>query len=59
MRLLMGMVRIKTSITLEKQFLAWVEKKIEEKIFASRSHAIEYALKKLMDQEKEERRKKL
>ena len=53
MCLLVGMVRIKTSITLEKKFLDWIERKMEEKIFASRSHAIEYALKKLMDRNEE------
>jgi len=53
-----GMVRIKTSVTLEKKFLDWIQKKIEDKIFASRSHAVEYALKQLMDQEREGRQGK-
>ena len=45
--------RVKTSITMDKKFLEWIQKKIEERIFASKSHAIEYAIKKLMDQERE------
>lgn len=46
------LVRVKTSITMDREFLKWVERKIKEKIFASRSHAIEYAIKKLMEEEK-------
>ena len=56
--LCVGMVRIKTSITLEKKFLDWIKQKMEDKVFASRSHAVEYALKQLMDRESEERRRK-
>ena len=47
------MPRVKTSITMDKKFLEWIQEKIEERIFASKSHAIEYAIKKLMDRERE------
>ena len=38
---------------MDKKFLEWIQEKIEKRIFASKSHAIEYAIKKLMDQERE------
>ncbi len=37
----------KTSITLDSQLQLWVQKKIQEKKFASVSHAVEYALAEL------------
>jgi Arc/MetJ-type ribon-helix-helix transcriptional regulator len=37
----------KTSVSLDTELLAWIEKKIKEKKFASVSHAVEYALEKL------------
>jgi len=46
------MVRVKTAITLEKEFLDWIDSKIKEGIFASRSHAIRYALIQLMKTKK-------
>jgi len=39
------------SIALEKNQLEWIDKKIEKRIFANRSHAIQYAIQKLMDEE--------
>jgi len=48
------LVRVKTSITMDKEFLEWIKEKIEERVFASKSHAIEYAVKKLIDQEKKQ-----
>jgi len=42
------LVRVKTSITMDKAVLEWVRGRIEEGVFASKSHAIEYALKRLM-----------
>lgn len=46
--------KIKTSITLDKDLLEWIDKLIEKKRFASRTHAIEYALQRLREQEKKE-----
>ena len=37
----------KTSVSLDTELLAWIEKKIKEKKFASVSHAVEYALEEL------------
>ena len=45
-------VRIKTSVTLEKELLEWMDEKIKRGIYASRSHAIRYALMELMKREK-------
>jgi len=44
------LARSRVSVTIDKKFLDWVDKMIEEKIFANRSHAFEYALKRLMDE---------
>jgi Arc/MetJ-type ribon-helix-helix transcriptional regulator len=46
------MSKRKTSVTLDEETLAWVEQKIEEKQFASVSHAVEYAIQQLRKQEK-------
>ena len=41
----------KTSISLDEELLEWISNKIEEKKFASVTHAIEYALEKLRKEE--------
>jgi len=46
--------KVKTSIALDEDLLAWIEKMIERKRFASRTHAVEYALQRLREQEHEE-----
>lgn len=46
--------KIKTSIGLDEDLLAWVDGMIERKRFASRTHAIEYALQRLREQQEEE-----
>jgi Arc/MetJ-type ribon-helix-helix transcriptional regulator len=45
------MTKKKTSISLNDGLLEWVQQKIEEKRFASVTHAIEYALEKLRKEE--------
>jgi metal-responsive CopG/Arc/MetJ family transcriptional regulator len=37
------------TITIEKELLAWIDKKIEDKTFANRSHALEYLIKRKME----------
>ena len=39
------------TVTIDPELLKWVEKQIEDKRFASFSHAIEFALAKLMKEE--------
>jgi len=44
--------KLKTSVALDKDLLAWIDTQVEKKRFANRSHAVEYALQKLRDDEK-------
>jgi Arc/MetJ-type ribon-helix-helix transcriptional regulator len=37
---------------MDRAVLRWIQGKVEEGVFASRSHAIEYAVRQLMRQEK-------
>jgi Arc/MetJ-type ribon-helix-helix transcriptional regulator len=46
--------KVHTSITLDGELLKWIDKEIERKRFATRTHAIEYALQRLREREKEE-----
>ncbi|MCK4818309.1 hypothetical protein KA005_21240 [bacterium] len=48
------MAKIKTSIALDDKLLKWVDKNIENKRFANRTHAIEYALQQLVESDKSE-----
>ena len=41
--------RIKTSVALDEDLLLWIDKMVETKRFANRTHAIEYALQKLRE----------
>jgi Arc/MetJ-type ribon-helix-helix transcriptional regulator len=42
--------KLKTSVALDKNLVAWVDKMVDAKRFATRTHAIEYALQKLREQ---------
>jgi len=48
------MIKKKTSVSLDEETLEWIKKKIEEKRFASVSHAVQYALEKLREKEASE-----
>ena len=48
-------MRIKTSITLERELLEWMDEKIGKGVYASRSHAIRFALMQLMEADKRKR----
>lgn len=48
----MGKERI--TITVDKELLDFLDKKISEKIFANRSHGLEYLIKQRMEAEKSE-----
>lgn len=41
---------IKTSVSLDEETAKWIDKQIKKRIFASRSHAVEFAIRKLMDE---------
>ena len=42
------------TVTLDKELLNWLDKKISDKTFANRSHGLEFLMKKRMDDEKED-----
>jgi len=50
-------VKSTVSITVDREVLRWISYKVEEKVFASRSHAFEYAVTQLMKNEKPSRGK--
>ena len=39
------------TITIEKDLLEWLDKKVESKIFANRSHGFEYLIKRKLEEE--------
>ncbi len=41
------------TITVRKDLLAWLDERIERRIFANRSHGIEYLLRQKLEEEKE------
>jgi metal-responsive CopG/Arc/MetJ family transcriptional regulator len=47
------MVRERVSITLPKEVLEWIDKKIEARIYANRSHAIEVLILEAIKKEKQ------
>ena len=47
-----GLVKSITCITMDRKVLEWIERKVDEGVFASRSHAVEYAVRQLMRQER-------
>lgn len=51
------MAKTRCQVTLRKEIVEWVDKEVEKLRFASRSHAVEYALLQLMKQEKEKKKK--
>lgn len=46
--------KVKTSVSLDEDLLFWIDEMVKIKRFANRTHAIEYALQRLREQEKEE-----
>ena len=48
------MPRIRVFATIREDVLNWVDEQVERARFRNRSHAIEYALIKLMETEKKE-----
>jgi len=37
-----------TSIYMDRDVLQWIDERVKERVFASRSHAFEYAMRQLM-----------
>ena len=46
------MAKSVVSITVDRDVLRWISDKVEEGMFASRSHAFEYSVRQLMKREK-------
>ena len=44
--------KTKTSVTLSEEIIKWIDEQINTKRFASRSHAVEYCVNKVMKKEK-------
>jgi metal-responsive CopG/Arc/MetJ family transcriptional regulator len=44
------------TITLDKDLLNWIDKKIDDKTFANRSHGFEYVIKRAMDNDTSEKK---
>jgi metal-responsive CopG/Arc/MetJ family transcriptional regulator len=42
------------TITIDKELLDWIDKKVEERIFASRSHGLEFLINHAIKEEKNE-----
>ena len=47
------------TITLDKELLGWLDKKIGEKVFANRSHGFEFLIVAMIREEKSEQEKKI
>ena len=46
--------KIKTSIAIDQDLILWIDQMVKKKRFANRTHAVEYALQRLKEQEAEE-----
>ena len=51
------MVRVPTSITLPKESLEWLDKKVQSRVYANRSHAIEVLILEAMKGQEENKGK--
>ena len=40
------------TITVDKELLGWIDEKVSSRIFANRSHGIEFLIKKKMENER-------
>lgn len=47
------LMKERITITIDKEFLKWLDEKIDDKTFANRSHGFEFLIKKRMDEEDE------
>jgi len=47
------MKKRKVTITVDEEIIRWIEKQIARKRFASISHAVEYAVTRLIESEKD------
>jgi Arc/MetJ-type ribon-helix-helix transcriptional regulator len=45
----MGVVKVKVTASIKEDLVNWIDKEIDKSRFASRTHAVEYALTKLKE----------
>lgn len=48
------MAKMRLQVTVREDIVKWVDNEVKKLRFASRSHAIEYALQQLMEKKKKE-----
>ena len=48
------MAKIRVYATIREDLVKWVDKQVDKLRFANRSHALEYAIKQLMEKENRE-----
>jgi len=46
-------VKERITVTLDKELLMWLDKKINDKVFANRSHGLEFLIKRKMEEDHE------
>ena len=44
--------KIKTSLSIDRELIRWMDGQISEKRFATRTHAVEFALQNLINEER-------
>ena len=49
------MVRRKIAVSIDQELVKWIDMQVESKRFRNRSHAVEWALAKLREEEKKKR----
>lgn len=49
-----SMVKERVSLTIRKELLEWIDKKVDELVYASRSHAVESLILEAMKKERKE-----
>jgi len=50
------LAKINTSVRMDREILHWIDMRVKDRIFSSRTHAFEYALRQLMKKEALQRR---
>lgn len=48
-RFCMGVAKIKVTASIKEDLVDWIDKEVDKSRFASRTHAVEYALTKLKE----------
>jgi metal-responsive CopG/Arc/MetJ family transcriptional regulator len=44
-------VKERITVTIDKELLVWLDQKIDSKVFANRSHGLEFLIKRKMEDE--------